>query len=97
MEGDIYGILESHQVPHIAPFGYGNDVRNVSSLTQTFCRASWAFVSKQLVAFACYRMSLKVICSPLYDFSCSRKFVQGVADAMTGMFSIIILYFECLH
>ena len=46
-EGDIYGILESHQVPHIAPFGHVNDVRNISSLTQTFCGASWASISKK--------------------------------------------------
>jgi hypothetical protein len=88
-EGDIYAILEDHQVPHIAPFGHGNDVRDISTLTQTFSKASWSSGSKTLVRFACYRMSLKVIGTPLYVFSCSKEFVQGIADAMTGMFSVI--------
>ena len=41
-EGDIYRSLESAQVPYIAPFGVGNDVRNFTTHIQRYREHIWA-------------------------------------------------------
>lgn len=83
-EGDIYAILEQHEVPHIAPFGQGNDVRDHMTLTQTLRNETWACQSKEMVYLRQYRMSLDVVARPLKSFRSSWELVKAVADGMEG-------------
>jgi len=83
-EGEIYALLESNNVPNVAPFGNGNDVRDHTTLTHTFRDEKWACWSREMVLLRHYRMSLGVVAQPLITFSSSREFVGAIADAMEG-------------
>jgi hypothetical protein len=83
-EGEIYALLESKDVPNIAPFGKGNDVRDHTTLTHTLINEEWACQSRVMVLLRLYRMSLNVVARHLITFNSSREFVSAIADAMTG-------------
>ena len=87
-EGKIYALLESNNVPNIAPFGKGNDVRDHTTLTHTFRDEKWACWSRDMVLLRHYRMSLDVVAQPLITFSSSWEFVGAIADAMEGKTSV---------
>lgn len=94
-EGDIYGILRAHNVPNIAPFGTGNDVRNHVTRTQEFVNKYWVRRRRApgreaiaLTPLRQYRMTLLVIGEPLIDFKSSKQFVAAIADAMKGKNSL---------
>ena len=57
-EGEIYTRLESNNVPNIAPFGKGNDVRDHTTLMHTLRDEKWACRSREMVLLRHYRMSL---------------------------------------
>ena len=48
-EGEIYALLESKNVPNIAPFGKGNDVGNHTTITHTLRNEEWACWSREMV------------------------------------------------
>jgi len=83
-EGDIYKILEEHNVPHIAPFGVGNDVREYTTITHTLRNENWACWSSEMVPLRLYRMSMNVVGRSLTNFKSSREYVMAIADAMEG-------------
>jgi hypothetical protein len=83
-EGDIYKILVEKKVPHIAPFGKGNDVRDNFTVTDELRDEIWACPTSEMVALRNYRMSLEEVGRRLHEFKSSREFVGAVADAMEG-------------
>ena len=88
-EGEIYALLESKDVPNIAPFGKGNDVGDHMSLTHTLRDEKWACGSRDMVLLRQYRMSLDVVARHLTWFRSSREFVSAIADAMAGKTSFV--------
>jgi hypothetical protein len=98
-EGDIYSRLERHNVPNIAPFGNGNDVRcpvwskKTKGLvlkpvhTRNEVRPEDKIKNhKRLEKWTLYRMSLKVIGDGLEKFESTKQLVTAIADAMEGEF-----------
>jgi hypothetical protein len=83
-EGDIYALLESKDVPNIAPFGKGNDVCDQTTLIHTLRNEEWACWSRVMVLLRLYRMSLNVVARHLTSFNSLWEFVSAIADAMTG-------------
>ncbi len=83
-EGEIYRILAEKKVPHIAPFGKGNDVRGRVTVTDRLRKEKWACLTSEMVPLCQYRMSLDTIDRRLTEFKSSREFVSSVADAMEG-------------
>ncbi|KAJ2916202.1 hypothetical protein MD484_g4207, partial [Candolleomyces efflorescens] len=77
-EGDIYKRLEEKRVRHVPPFGHGNDIAS----QKTIDCSRW--VEDLPEALQHYRMSLKVIGTPLQEFPSTRVLVSAVADAMEG-------------
>ena len=86
-EGEIYALLESKNVPNIAPFGKGNDVGNHTTITHTLRNEEWACWSREMVLLRQYRMSLDVVARHLVLFKSSKEFVSAIADAMEGKIS----------
>lgn len=89
-EGDIYLDLEEHQVPHIAPFGMGNDVRNHTTSTQALnnSRIDNSTATPHEIGLRHYRMTLNVVGRSIYGLKSSRELVSAIADAMEGESSI---------
>jgi hypothetical protein len=89
-EGEIYCLLQAKDVPHVAPFGIGNDVRNQETQTQKLINQtpclSWPFRTSSH-----YRMTLDVVGRNLTEFQSSRQFISAIADAMEGKFSLFYL------
>ncbi|KIM72265.1 hypothetical protein PILCRDRAFT_82020, partial [Piloderma croceum F 1598] len=83
-EGDIYALLESKDVPNIAPFGKGNDVCDHTALTHTLRNEEWACLSRVMVLLRLYRMSLNVVARHLTSFNSLWEFVSAIPDAMTA-------------
>jgi len=83
-EGEIYKILEQHKVPHIAPFGVGNDLRDYTTVTHTLRSEDWACWTSEMVQLRLYRMSMNVVGRSLTNFKSSREYVMAIADAMEG-------------
>jgi hypothetical protein len=83
-EGEIYRILAEKKVPHIAPFGKGNDVPGIVTVTDQLRKEKWACSTSEMVALCLYRMSLDMIGRRLTEFKSSQEFVGSVADAMEG-------------
>jgi hypothetical protein len=83
-EGEIYTLLESKDVPNIAPFGKGNDVRHHKTLMHTLRNGKWACWSRVMVLLSQYRMSLDVIARLLALFKSSWEFMSATADATMG-------------
>ncbi|KIM40750.1 hypothetical protein M413DRAFT_412875, partial [Hebeloma cylindrosporum] len=94
-EGDIYTLLEKHNVPNIAPFGHGNDVQckvrfkdsEDSVLRPVYTRhkvrpGDKIQKHKRLKQWTLYRMSLKVIGESLKTFKSTKQLVTVIADAM---------------
>ncbi|KAF8193751.1 hypothetical protein BJ912DRAFT_230456 [Pholiota molesta] len=85
-EGEIYRILQAKNVPHIAPFGMGNDVRNQETQTQEWRnqrpRLTWLFRTSRQICLRHYRMTLDVVGRNLTEFHSSRQLVSAIADAM---------------
>jgi hypothetical protein len=48
-EGNIYALLESKGVSHIAPFGRGSDLPDHMTLTHTLRHERWACWSREMV------------------------------------------------
>lgn len=94
-EGEIYRILAEKKVPHIAPFGNGNDVRGTVTVTDQLRKEKWACSTSEMVALCLYRMSLDTIGRRLTEFKSSQEFVESVADAMEGD-GLFHLYFRIL-
>lgn len=94
-EGDIYKILVENNVPHIAPFGKGNDVRDNVTVTDQLRNEEWACSAGEMVPLCNYRMSLDEVGRRLNEFKSSREFVgAAVADAMEGKVLIASSLFE---
>lgn len=88
-EGEIYRRLEESQVKNIPSFGWGNDVGEHKTLTDTLKKSKWAQCSKEMVSFTHYRMTLDVVGRPLTSFRSSREFVSAIADAIEGKTSFV--------
>lgn len=85
-EGEIYRDLEDHQVPHIVPFGMGNDVRDHKTVTQAPNNEyiEGIIPTPQQTCLIHYRITLNVVGKALHNFESSREFVSAIADAMEG-------------
>lgn len=89
LEGDIYRVLKEKEIPHIAPFGYGNDLphRTISQIGE----GGWVDTLSRFPCRQHYRMSLNKVLRRLTDFKSSHEFVSAIADAMDGMSSTLSL------
>ena len=76
-------------MPHIAPFGKGNDVRGTVTVMDQLREQIWACSTSSMVGLCQYRMSLDTVGRRLTEFKSSREFVGAIADAMEGEVPII--------
>jgi hypothetical protein len=84
-----------NNVPHIALFGKGSDVRDNVIVTDQFRNEEWACSAGEMVPLCNYRMSLVEVGRRLNEFKSSREFVgAAVADAMEGKVLIASSLFE---
>lgn len=83
-EGDIYRLLETHKVPHIASFWKGNDIKAHITVTDFKKSLPWARRSAKMASLRHYRMSLEEIGRPLNTFKSSYELTAAIADAMEG-------------
>ncbi|KAF8176473.1 hypothetical protein BJ912DRAFT_699372 [Pholiota molesta] len=85
-EGEIYRILQEKNVPHIAPFGMGNDVRGQETQTEKLSNRSppleFVFPTRNQICLRHYRMTLEVVGRGLTQFESSHQFISAIADAM---------------
>ncbi|KJA18889.1 hypothetical protein HYPSUDRAFT_44723 [Hypholoma sublateritium FD-334 SS-4] len=83
-EGAIYLELEKHQIPHIAPFGMGNDVKGQRTVTQApnDIREKGILPTTRQTRLSHYRMTLNIVGKALYDFKSFHEFISAIADAM---------------
>ncbi|KJA18898.1 hypothetical protein HYPSUDRAFT_217903 [Hypholoma sublateritium FD-334 SS-4] len=83
-EADVYLDLEEHQIPHIAPFGTGNNVRDHMTSTQALNNNRNANdPATHEPGLRHYRMTLNVVGRRyLEEFKSSRELVSAIADAM---------------
>ena len=98
-EGDIYRSLERAQVPYIAPFGVGNDVRNFRTHIQRYREHVWACETVRFSGLVLYRMSLDKLGDDLVEFESTHELAKVISHAMTGMrsnlhFNIIRLFID---
>ena len=84
-EGDIYRSLERAQVPCVAPFGVGNDVRNFRTHIQGYRKHVWACDTVRFFGFILYRMSLDKLGDDLAEFGSTHELAKVISHAMTGM------------
>lgn len=86
-EGEVYQVLESHHIPHIAHCELSGDVLDHATRTQEFVSRPWACTTrkpKQLVRHRHYRLVLNVVGLSLYRFHSTRELVVAVGDAFEG-------------
>jgi len=84
-EGDIYRSLEEAEVPYVAPFGVGNDVRDFKTRVQEFRFYAWACYTDEFSGLVLYRMSLDKLGDDLVGFESTQELVRAIGHAMTGM------------
>ena len=84
-EGDIYRSLEEAEVPYVAPFGVGNDVRDFKTHVQEFRFYAWACDTDEFSGLILYRMSLNKLGDELVGFESTQELVRVISHAMTGM------------
>ncbi|KJA18888.1 hypothetical protein HYPSUDRAFT_44722 [Hypholoma sublateritium FD-334 SS-4] len=80
-EGEIYRDLEEHKIPHIAPFGMGNDVRDHKTIKQD-PRSQRILQPSPQTCLIHYRITLNLVGKSLSDFASSHEFISAIADAM---------------
>lgn len=85
-EGEIYRDLEEHKIPHIAPFGMGNDVRGHKTVTQAPNdeRQRGIIPTPRQTRLIHNRNTLNIVGKALHDFESSREYISAIADAMEG-------------
>lgn len=85
-EGEIYRDLEKQKIPHIAPFGMGNDIKGHKTVTQAPNdeREDGILPTPRQTRLSHYRMTLNIVGKSLIDFKSSREFISAIADAMEG-------------
>ena len=84
-EGDIYRSLEEAEVPYVAPFGAGNDVRDFKTRVQEFRFYAWACDTVEFCGLILYRMSLDKLGDDLVGFQSTLELVRVISHAMTGL------------
>jgi len=84
-EGDIYRSLEEAEVPYIAPFGVGNDVKDFKTRVQEFRFYAWACETGEFCGLVLYRMSLDKLGDDLVGFQSTLELVRVMSHAMAGM------------
>ena len=87
-EHEIYQILASQGIPHVATLITSHDMKEQVTRTKDFARKEWVkFEGPELFrTFQHYRLVLGEVARPLQTFRNARELIQVFRDALHGMF-----------
>ncbi|KAF8166028.1 hypothetical protein B0H34DRAFT_627428, partial [Crassisporium funariophilum] len=82
-EGEIHKTLSEANVPHLAKFDRGNNIKDSSTCTDAFYKEGrWASKPNLMTRFHLHRQLLKIIGKSLTEFSSLHELVSAIRDAM---------------
>jgi hypothetical protein len=76
---------EEAEVPCVAPFGVGNDVRDFKMRVQEFQFHAFVCDTDEFFGLMLYRMSLGKLGREVVGFESTQELVRVISHAMTGM------------
>ncbi|EIW78333.1 hypothetical protein CONPUDRAFT_127890, partial [Coniophora puteana RWD-64-598 SS2] len=81
-EGDIYRILKSHDVSHLAPMECSGDVLSTHGMRTRTQDYSKPYLGLRLSGYVHYRIVFGVVGTSLHDFSAPHQLFSALADAL---------------
>ncbi|EIW78346.1 hypothetical protein CONPUDRAFT_83790 [Coniophora puteana RWD-64-598 SS2] len=81
-EGDIYRLLQSHNVPHIAPMERSGDVPSIHGARTRTQDYSKQYLGIRISGYVHYRLILGIVGKRLSQFSTPSQLVSALADAL---------------
>lgn len=89
-EGEIYGILEEANVPHICPFDRGNDLHGHQTQGHTYSMKAWACKPEAVSVYRHYRMSLSKVGRDLTSFNSTLEYTTAISHAIEGRAAYLV-------